>query len=31
MDALPKNVNGKIDRREIRERFASELASQQAR
>jgi amino acid adenylation domain-containing protein len=27
MDVLPKNVNGKIDRREIRERFESELAS----
>ena len=26
-DVLLKNVNGKIDRREIRERFASELAS----
>jgi amino acid adenylation domain-containing protein len=25
LDALPKNLNGKIDRRELRERFAAEL------
>jgi acyl-coenzyme A synthetase/AMP-(fatty) acid ligase len=24
LDALPKNVNGKIDRRALRERFAAE-------
>ena len=27
MDVLPKNVNGKIDRRELRERFEAELAA----
>ena len=31
LGALPKNVNGKIDRKELRERFAEELSGMRAR
>jgi amino acid adenylation domain-containing protein len=31
LDSLPKNLNGKIDRRELRERFAAELEQERQR
>jgi acyl-coenzyme A synthetase/AMP-(fatty) acid ligase len=31
MDELPKNVNGKIDRRSIREHFEAEASAEPAR